>query len=282
MCFRTPGTHWRAIQHEEPICDLRLPRKVRSILDKYATPRLFIYPGWKRKAHIRLELLAQLVLFAAKHGCMRWDPRDDLAVQWFRDYVSLVWKRWKRDGDGMALDAAADRVFMRLIFGAKVGKGFLAPQSGEAFESYVRKAIRGALADGRRTSGQLNAELDELPSQVAQNRLTGVSGYKGRARRGEPIVSDAVPETITEAAALLKVNPSTVWRRMKKMACNRWSPEVWPKLREHFDNKRTWTTVMEALKGKGVSHEAARKRVSRWRKAGRKPHELLAALSKGG
>ena len=217
-------------------------RKFRSIMNKYAQPRLIVPAA--NAGQFRDDYLTLLALFAVNEKCLA--PNEDL-VRHFRAYCSGLFQamfdklfRRRRGGPhGLALEewnGLVDKVFGRLYHG-KAGQGFTMPSRPESFRSYVQKALRGEFA---RLWGQ---------KQAGGNR-------------------SSVPQSIEDAAAVLGVTGMTVRRCMNRLGVRAWSPETWESDSSQLRLKKRWQEITKELQSSGLKPDAARKRVQRWKKDG--------------
>jgi hypothetical protein len=219
-------------------------RKFRSIMDKYAQPRLIVLAA--NAGEFRADYLALLALFAVKEKCLA--PNEDL-VRHFRAYCSGLFqamfdKLFRRRHGGqhsLALEewnGLVDKVFERLYHG-KAGQGFTMPARPDSFRSYVQKALRGEFA-----------------------RLWGRKQAGGNRSR--------FPQSIEEAAAVLGVAGMTVRRWMKRLGVPAWSPETWELVSGKLRPKKCWQEITKELERSGLKPGAARKRVQRWKQEGKR------------
>src|SRR5262249_55690657 len=209
-------------------------RKVRSILDGFALPRV-ILPATDA-AHFRDDYVALIALFAAKADCLA--RQDDKLPRFFRGYCDT----WFRRGAVRQTLAeaewygAVDRVFERL-YGGKVGMGFTMPAYPESFRAYVSQALRGAVAQA-----QFRSPQPPKPGQV--------------------------PASIEQAAARLGVSHMTVRRCMRRLQLSEWTEQAWPAVSADIREKKGWQEVTARLQASGLGPETARKRVRRWKSSG--------------
>lgn len=219
-------------------------RKIRSILDAYARPRL-ILPK-KHIAEFREECVALIALFAAKERCLA--PRDEHLPQFFRSYCARFFSRQRRNQLSEAdWHGIVDRVFERL-FSGQVGMGFTMPPRPLSFRAYVSKAIRGQVASAR--------------------------GWRRPIRK-----QDRFPSSIDAAAHHIGVSHMTVRRWVRRLHFREWSEEAWLAVSSRVAPKKQWQKVDAKLRGLGLRADAARKRVQRWRNRGLTPSEALRLAS---
>ena len=217
-------------------------RWFRSVLDKYAQPRLVVPAA--NVGEFRDDYLALLALFAVKEKCLV--PNDDL-VRHFRAYCSALFqdrfdkrvRRRRGSQRGLSPDewnGLVDKVFERLYHG-KAGQGFTMPCRPESFRAYVYAALRGEFARlwGRR--------------QTTGNRTS-------------------FPQSVEEAATILGVSGMTVRRFMKRLGTGAWSQEVWESMANQLGLKKRWQEIAKELERSGCKPDAARKRVQRWKRDG--------------
>lgn len=225
-------------------------RPLRRSLDPYAMPRLYLEDQPPQDEEFALkEWLIQVAVFARKGGHMREDNQtdSDLAVL-FRSYAERVIPPPKQKGvDPHAWESAVNNVYMRLIHRANYKKGICAGlETARSFRAYIRRAIMFGMRPGRSRSCANKGALASCPS-------------------------------ITEAAELLGVSFSTIWRHMR--AAGRWSkwcPDAWKHVEAEIRCDKEWQIAERYLLDKGKSAAAARKSVYRARKAGKSPLDLLS------
>ena len=220
-------------------------RAIRKHLDPYAVPRLIIPSGWWKDQRVELELLAQLALIAAKEVVLKL---SDKAALLFREYCSGVTSYYLNRLEEEDKNAVIDRVFERLYLKGRPGRGIMALNRAYSFRPYIKEAIRGEVANVHKAT------------KVSRRSGTGPPG------------------SIAEAAEILEVPFSTVWRRMRKLGFEHWTPEAWNEIHEDFQTKKQWRLVYKVLRKKRLSHEAARKRIYRWKKEGMRIVDVLRLL----
>jgi hypothetical protein len=216
-------------------------RKVRSVLDHYAQPRVIIPPT--DAAGFREDYIALIALFAVKAQCFA--HRDEHLPRFFRCYCDAL---FRRNSAGKKLGEAewhgvVDRVFERLYSG-KVGMGFTMPASPSSFRAYVSRAIRGAAS--------------EAPG-----------------KRPRVLKPGQFPSSIDLAAASLGVSHMTVRRCISRLDFSEWTEQTWAVVRAEISDKKGWQEVTTRLQALGLGEEAARKRVQRWRGSGMTLNEAL-------
>jgi hypothetical protein len=209
-------------------------RRVRSILDKYARPRL-ILPRTDAAA-FREDFIALLALFAGKAECLA--TRDERLPRFFRSYCDGLLRpvRVRRRLSEAEWYGAVDRVFERLYRG-EPGMGFTMPAFAASFRAYVSRAIRGAAAGSR----------------CKTRRVLKTTGF---------------PESIDDAAARLGVSHMTVRRWMRRRHFREWTQEAWLEVYAKVTAKKGWQKVITRLQEKGLLAEAARKQVQRCKRHG--------------
>jgi len=229
--------------------DPNLPRKACRLVDSFASHRIFVPPPAELDELIVLEWLAQLVTRAAKCGLLEegGEPGrlQDQACQVFREYgrhlgIKSLAKLSEEERLG-----AIDLAFRRLAM-SKFGRGFLATTSRFAFRSYFRKTLYFA---GRDVLGTKPTDCRDVRNF------------------GDP----SKPSGIVDAGERLNVNPSTIWRRMKKHGYTELTPDAWKQMQSEASTKASWQAIQTLLVNGGLTLASARKRVFRWKKAGRSP-----------
>jgi hypothetical protein len=211
-------------------------RKIRSVLDGFAQPRLVLPKS--NAAVFRDDFIAMIALFASKKQFLV--PNDQLC-QFFRSYCDQLFGRVRehRQLGGAEWHGIVDRVFLR-FFSGKVGKGFSMPTYPASFRAYVSKAIRGGAAG------------------------TAVS-------KSRPLRAGRFPARIDEAAASLGVSHMTVRRWMKRLQLRELNEDAWVSVSARISTKKRWQDLASELEQSGVEKEAARKRVQRLKKNGITP-----------
>jgi hypothetical protein len=222
-------------------------RKYRSVLDKYAQPRIIVPAA--NAGQFRDDYVALLALFAVKEKCL--DPNDELVRHFraycsglFRDTFDKLYCRRRGGRHGLSLDewnGLVDKVFERLYHG-KAGQGFTMPSRPESFRAYVHKALRGEFA-----------------------RLWG--------RKQAPSNRTGFPQSVEDAAARLGVSGMTVRRCMKRLGTGAWSLQVWESIADQLRLKKRWQEITKDLEKSGCKPDTARKKVQRWKSLGLTPAE---------
>jgi hypothetical protein len=219
-------------------------RRVRSILDKYALPRV-ILPQTDAAA-FREDFIALLALFAGKANCLA--TRDERLPRFFRSYCDGLFPGKMRQKLSEAeWYGAVDRVFERLYLG-EPGMGFTMPAFAASFRAYVSRAIRGAAADSR----------------CKTRRVLKTTGF---------------PESTDDAATRLGVSHMTVRRWMQRRHIREWTQAVWLEVYAEVTAKKGWQKIITRLQEKGLLAEAARKQVQRWKQLGLPLGEALRRSS---
>jgi hypothetical protein len=214
-------------------------RKVRSVLDQYARPRLIL--PTKDAASFRDDFLALIALFAAKAQCLA--PRDDQLPTFFRGYCDRFFGRVRerKKLSQAQWHGVVDRVFQRLYRG-QAGMGFTMPVLASSFRAYIGRAIRGQAAS--------------------------------EASGGRPIPKPCrFPASIEEAAANLGVSHMTVRRCMKRLQLRDWTEATWMAVSAKITPKKQWQELNAQLRKRGLREDAARKRVQRCKSRGLTPNE---------
>jgi hypothetical protein len=214
-------------------------RKVRSILDRYAKPRL-ILPE-RDSAGFRDDFIALIALFAAKAQCLA--PRDDQLPTFFRSYCDRFFGRereWRKLSEA-AWHGIVDQVFQRLYCG-QAGRGFTMPVLTPSFRAYIAQAIRGQAAN-----------------ELCRTRPVPKPGR--------------FPSSINQAAAQLGVSHMTVRRCMSRLHRCEWTEETWLAVSAELADKKQWQELTAQLQKEGLSEDAARKRVQRYKRGGLTPNE---------
>jgi hypothetical protein len=67
---------------------------------------------------------------------------------------------------------------------------------------------------------------------------------------------------------------------MRKLGFEHWAPEAWNKIHQAFQTKKQWRLVGEVLRNSGLSSEAVRKCIYRWKKEGRQVVDVFHLLAK--
>jgi hypothetical protein len=211
-------------------------RKVRSVLDRYAKPRL-VLPE-KDAENFREDFIALIALFAAK--AQHLAPRDDALPRFFRSYCDRFFGpvRDRRKLSEAEWHGAVDRVFQRL-YGGKVGMGFTMPALPMSFRAYLARAVRGQAAS--ETSGR------------------------------RPIARPSRFPSIEEAAASLGVSHMTVRRWLRRLGFREWTEETWRAIFSKINLKKQWQQFEARLRESGLGDHAARKRVQRFKLEGLTP-----------
>jgi hypothetical protein len=226
-------------------------RKIRSILDRYALPRL-VLPQRDPASH-RDDFIALIGLFAAKAQCLA--PRDEDLPRFFRSYCDRLFggERKRRKLSEADWYGLIDRVFERLYRG-EAGSGFTMPAVPGTFRAYIRQAVRGQAASVVPASQQARK-----PSRF--------------------------PASIKEAANSLGVSHMTVRRYMSRLHFPEWTEQAWLAVSETILPKKRWQDLTADLRVSGLKADAARKRVQRLKQKGLTPKEARcqdsAPLRKG-
>jgi hypothetical protein len=209
-------------------------RKVRSVLDRYARPRVILPPTGD--TDFREDLIALIALFARKGQCL--PANDEKLPGFFRSYCDRFFsgERDRRMLSEAEWHGVIDLVFLRL-YGGKFGAGFTMPAFPGSFRAYIARALRGGAASARR-----------------RDRPVG-----GTAR---------FPSCIDEAARKLNVSHMTIRRRMRRLGFREWTELAWTEISEGVHSKKRWQAVNKQLLESGLRKEAARKRVQRWKGRG--------------
>jgi len=243
--------NWRPWRLDLRVCELCHPwidpardrelRKIRSVLDGFARPRV-ILPATD-VASFREDYIALIALFAAKGKCLA--PQDEQLPIFFRSFCDRVFRRGLNRGklSDAEWHSVVDRVFVRLYSG-KVGMGFTMPAFPKSFRAYVARALRGETANAR-------------------------CGHQRALKRGP------FPSSLTEAATNLGVSHMTVRRHMSGLGFREWTEEAWNAISSVITVKKRWQEVETRLRAAGFSEETARKRVQRWKKSGMTPELAL-------
>lgn len=220
-------------------------RKVRSILDGYAKPRLILPES--DAASFRDDFIALISLFASKAQCLT--PGDDELPIFFRSYCNRFFGhvRERRKLSEAEWHSVVDRVFQRLYCGQK-GKGFTMPVLAPSFRAYIGRAIRGQAA-------------------------SEASGTRPNPKPGR------FPSSIDEAAAKLSVSPRTVRRSMRRLHFREWTEETWMAVSAAITLKKQWQELTSQFREEGLPEDAARKRVQRCKKGGMTPDEARRRYS---
>jgi hypothetical protein len=227
-------------------------RKIRSVLEKYAQPRLILPKS--RAAACRDDCIALAAVFASKAACLRIDC--DLST-FFRNYCSTQFyaafdRRFRRHGNRGSLPtgewhSVIDRAFDR-IYRAITGRGFAMPEKPNSFRAYVRQVLRGEAAAAWRKA---RTSPREAP----------------------------VPASIENAAERLGVSLRTVYRWMRRLNLTEWSEATWEAVRNAVQSKAVWQRVQRRCEESGRTPDAARKQVHRWKRQGQLPETLLASFA---
>jgi hypothetical protein len=214
-------------------------RKVRSVLDSYALPRLILPES--DATNFREDFIALIALFAAKAQCL-WH-KDDQLPEFFRSYCDRFFahERERRKLSDAEWYGVVDVVFRRLYSGI-AGMGFTMPVLAPSFRSYVAKAIRCQAASAAAASAA--PERLQIPKP-------------GR-----------FPMSIKEAAANLGVSHMTVRRWMSRLHFHEWTEETWMAVSAKIIPKKQWQELTGRLQNSGLEKEAARKRVQRCKRSG--------------
>jgi len=259
---------------------LKLLKKAQKYLDEFAFHPLYV-PAFKdRDELVGLEWLVQLVIRAAKSGHLRVKAsgRDKLQVEACEAFRQYACRLNVKSLDRLSIEertAATDAVFRRLVMSG-FGHGFLAPSSSYAFRSYVRRTLRFSAKD----------------IQVKERNLL-IRG-SGKYRSGRQMLDDgqdidldgglvdaAVPRGIVDAGERLEVSASTVWRHMQKHGYSTLTREAWEQVQVEIKGKAAWQAIERWLLARGVTRFAARKRISRWKRAGNVPTDIVRRLLTG-
>jgi hypothetical protein len=242
---------WAAVQQ----------RDIRRLLDPFATERLLLPSPLSATA--LLGLLAQLAQFASRNGFLRQSDNGRGPASLLRDYVQQIATELFKNERGQDLDETArceitDRVYERLYLKARPGRGFMAPTSADAFRAYIRKAIKGEVANHNRRA--------KARGQCIASWERELQGGEGRTTARK-----SVPASVHEAAEQLGVSAATAWRKLNAASGKALTQEQWAAIQEETRSKRLWQQIQDALELQGRNPAAARKQVYRWRQAGLSP-----------
>jgi hypothetical protein len=241
---------WNAKPNGQKKADPDL-RKIRSVLEKYARPRLILPTS--RASEYRDDCIALGAMFLSKEERLRFD--DDLST-FFRNYCTSRFhasfdRLYRRNGTRGSLPteewhSVIDRAFDR-IYRAITGRGFAMPATPNSFRAYVRQVLRGEAAT------------------VWRKARTNPRGSR-------------VPATIEDAAERLGVSLRTLYRWMKRLNLTEWSEATWEAIRLPVQRKALWQTLQRRYEESGCTPDAARKQVQRGKRKGLSPDALLASL----
>jgi hypothetical protein len=229
-------------------------RKLRTILTHYALSRL-VLPA-ENPERLRDDYVALIGVFAAKAGAL--SPQDNEFPSFFRKFCTSNFMRLKQRktlGDAEWY-SAIDRVFRRLF--SPNSTGFTMPEYATSFRDYIRRALRGAVADvrDRDRHSVIDVDLMENMSEATHSPSSCV------------IDEVDFPPSIDLAATKLGVSPMTVRNWRKELGHQTWTSAAWVQIVAKWKEKEEWRKVCEQMQAGGSSMKNAKKRIERWKKQG--------------